>query len=160
MSVRPSVRRAVAPSVGPLRLFKNAFPAHLMASIGSCFTFPSPEYSDDDRCGRILHLIVENLVYPVTLKTLALIFKKYGHVDKILTFTKNNLFQVSLPCLKPSSALGEDHHILKSNFSSHPPFHRPSSSMNVREMQRKRATPCTDRMSTTDAAICRFSERS
>ena len=63
---------------------------------GIPFIFPSPEYSVDDRYGRILHLTVENLVYPVTLKTLALIFKKYGHVDKILTFTKNNLFQVSI----------------------------------------------------------------
>lgn len=55
---------------------------------GSC----SNEYSQNSHA-CILHLTVENLVYPVTLKTLALIFKKYGQVDKILTFTKNNLFQ-------------------------------------------------------------------
>jgi len=51
------------------------------------------DYSTGDQAGRILHVTVENLVYPVELKTLALIFNKYGHVDKILTFTKNNLFQ-------------------------------------------------------------------
>jgi len=51
------------------------------------------EYRGDDRPGRILHLTVENLVYPVTLNTLTLIFKKYGPLEKILTFTRNNLFQ-------------------------------------------------------------------
>jgi len=41
----------------------------------------------------VLHVTIENMVYPVTLETLAIIFKKYGPVDKILTFTKNNKFQ-------------------------------------------------------------------
>jgi hnRNP-L/PTB/hephaestus splicing factor len=42
----------------------------------------------------VLHVTIENMVYPVTLETLAIIFKKYGGVQKILTFTKNNKFQV------------------------------------------------------------------
>ena len=42
----------------------------------------------------VLHVTIENMVYPVTLETLAIIFKKYGPVQKILTFTKNNKFQV------------------------------------------------------------------
>jgi len=41
----------------------------------------------------VLHVTIENMVYPVTLETLAIIFKKYGPVQKILTFTKNNKFQ-------------------------------------------------------------------
>ena len=44
----------------------------------------------------VLHVTIENMVYPVTLETLAIIFKKYGPVQKILTFTKNNKFQVSV----------------------------------------------------------------
>jgi len=41
----------------------------------------------------VLHVTIENMVYPVTLETLSIIFKKYGPVQKILTFTKNNKFQ-------------------------------------------------------------------
>jgi len=51
------------------------------------------EYSSAVNTGRILHLTVENLIYPVTLKTLTLIFQKYGRLKKIFTFTENNLFQ-------------------------------------------------------------------
>ena len=42
----------------------------------------------------VLHVTIENMVYPVTLETLGIIFKKFGPVQKILTFTKNNKFQV------------------------------------------------------------------
>ena len=58
----------------------------------------------------VLHVTIENMVYPVTLETLSIIFKKYGPVQKILTFTKNNKFQVcsadnfGVRCLRQSLA--------------------------------------------------------
>ena len=41
----------------------------------------------------VLRIMIENMIYPITLDTLLLIFNKYGRVLKIVTFTKNNLFQ-------------------------------------------------------------------
>ena len=41
----------------------------------------------------VLRIMIENMIYPITLDTLLLIFNKYGQVLKIVTFTKNNLFQ-------------------------------------------------------------------
>jgi len=42
----------------------------------------------------ILLVVIENLVYPVTLDVIHQIFSKFGNVLKIITFTKNNTFQV------------------------------------------------------------------
>ena len=42
----------------------------------------------------VLHVIVENMVYPVTLDVIFQIFSRVGKVLKIVTFTKNNTFQV------------------------------------------------------------------
>lgn len=56
----------------------------------------------DDRGGNsktgnppspVLRVLVENMIYPITMETLLLIFKKYGPIQKIVTFTKNNTFQ-------------------------------------------------------------------
>ncbi|XP_065569565.1 polypyrimidine tract-binding protein 1-like isoform X5 [Artemia franciscana] len=41
----------------------------------------------------VLRVIVENMVYPVTLDVLYQIFSRVGQVLKIVTFTKNNTFQ-------------------------------------------------------------------
>ncbi|KAF4527861.1 hypothetical protein B566_EDAN017016, partial [Ephemera danica] len=41
----------------------------------------------------VLRVIVEHMVYPVTLDVLYQIFSRYGKVLKIVTFTKNNTFQ-------------------------------------------------------------------
>jgi len=41
----------------------------------------------------VLRVIVEHMVYPVTLDVLFQIFSKVGRVLKIVTFTKNNTFQ-------------------------------------------------------------------
>jgi len=41
----------------------------------------------------ILRVIVENLVYPVTIEVLQQIFGKFGKVLKMIIFTKNNTFQ-------------------------------------------------------------------
>uniref|UniRef100_A0AAY4ETG0 Polypyrimidine tract-binding protein 1 n=1 Tax=Denticeps clupeoides TaxID=299321 RepID=A0AAY4ETG0_9TELE len=44
----------------------------------------------------VLRVIVENLLYPVTLDVLHQIFSKFGTVLKVITFTKNNQFQALL----------------------------------------------------------------
>lgn len=44
----------------------------------------------------VLRVIVESLMYPVSLDILHQIFQRYGKVLKIVTFTKNNSFQVSI----------------------------------------------------------------
>ncbi|XP_052258286.1 polypyrimidine tract-binding protein 3-like isoform X14 [Dreissena polymorpha] len=41
----------------------------------------------------VLRVIVENLVYPVTIEVLNQIFSKFGKVLKMIIFTKNNTFQ-------------------------------------------------------------------
>ncbi len=42
----------------------------------------------------VLRVIVEHMVYPVTLDVIHQIFSRVGKVIKIVTFTKNNTFQV------------------------------------------------------------------
>lgn len=42
----------------------------------------------------VLRVIVESLLYPVSLDVLHQIFQRFGKVLKIVTFTKNNSFQV------------------------------------------------------------------
>ncbi|XP_035746711.1 polypyrimidine tract-binding protein 3 isoform X2 [Egretta garzetta] len=54
--------------------------------------------------GSVLRVIVENLFYSVTLEVLYQIFSKFGHVLKIITFTKNNQFQALLQYADPMSA--------------------------------------------------------
>ena len=44
----------------------------------------------------VLRVIVEHMVYPVTLDVIYQIFSRVGKVLKIVTFTKNNTFQVCL----------------------------------------------------------------
>lgn len=44
----------------------------------------------------VLRVIVESLLYPVSLDILHQIFQRFGKVLKIVTFTKNNSFQVRL----------------------------------------------------------------
>uniref|UniRef100_A0AAR5PQ16 RRM domain-containing protein n=1 Tax=Dendroctonus ponderosae TaxID=77166 RepID=A0AAR5PQ16_DENPD len=41
----------------------------------------------------VLRVIVEHMIYPISLDILYLIFHRYGRVLKIVTFTKNNSFQ-------------------------------------------------------------------
>uniref|UniRef100_A0A8D9F939 Polypyrimidine tract-binding protein 3 n=1 Tax=Cacopsylla melanoneura TaxID=428564 RepID=A0A8D9F939_9HEMI len=42
----------------------------------------------------VLRVIIEHMLYPITLDVLYQIFSRYGKVMKIVTFTKNNSFQV------------------------------------------------------------------
>merc|ERR1712183_574383 len=40
-----------------------------------------------------LRIVVENMVYPITIDVINKIFSKYGVVLKVITFNKNNEFQ-------------------------------------------------------------------
>uniref|UniRef100_A0A1B6KHE4 RRM domain-containing protein n=1 Tax=Graphocephala atropunctata TaxID=36148 RepID=A0A1B6KHE4_9HEMI len=42
----------------------------------------------------VLRVIIEHMMYPITLEVLYQIFSRFGKVLKIVTFTKNNSFQV------------------------------------------------------------------
>ncbi|XP_038142754.1 polypyrimidine tract-binding protein 1b isoform X3 [Cyprinodon tularosa] len=52
----------------------------------------------------VLRVVVENLLYPVTLDALCQIFSKFGTVLRIIIFTKNNQFQALLQYSDGSSA--------------------------------------------------------
>uniref|UniRef100_A0A3B5LID4 RRM domain-containing protein n=1 Tax=Xiphophorus couchianus TaxID=32473 RepID=A0A3B5LID4_9TELE len=52
----------------------------------------------------VLRVVVENLLYPVTLDALCQIFSKFGTVLRIIIFTKNNQFQALLQFSDGSSA--------------------------------------------------------
>ncbi|KFO93852.1 Polypyrimidine tract-binding protein 3, partial [Buceros rhinoceros silvestris] len=54
--------------------------------------------------GCVLRLIVENLLYPVSLDVLYQIFSKFGPVLKIIIFSKNNQFQALLQYADPTNA--------------------------------------------------------
>ena len=58
---------------------------------------PSPNHGGGLGSGganTVLRVIVEHMVYPVTLDVIYQIFSRVGKVLKIVTFTKNNTFQV------------------------------------------------------------------
>lgn len=50
----------------------------------------------------VLRVIVESLLYPVSLDILHQIFQRFGKVLKIVTFNKNNSFQVSSNTIQPA----------------------------------------------------------
>ncbi|XP_018518232.1 polypyrimidine tract-binding protein 1 isoform X2 [Lates calcarifer] len=52
----------------------------------------------------VLRVVVENLVYPVTLDALCQIFSKFGTVLRIIVFTKNSQFQALLQYADGASA--------------------------------------------------------
>jgi len=52
----------------------------------------------------VLRVIVDNLVYPVTLDILYQIFSRIGKVTKIVTFTKNSTFQALIQYENPLTA--------------------------------------------------------
>lgn len=52
----------------------------------------------------VLRATILNMMYPVTLDVLQQIFSKFGHVLKIITFTKNDKFQVLIQMKDSSSA--------------------------------------------------------
>uniref|UniRef100_A0A3B4F7R7 Polypyrimidine tract binding protein 1a n=1 Tax=Pundamilia nyererei TaxID=303518 RepID=A0A3B4F7R7_9CICH len=54
----------------------------------------------------VLRVVVENLIYPVTLDALCQIFSKFGTVLRIIIFTKNNQFQALLQYPDGASAQG------------------------------------------------------
>lgn len=63
----------------------------LKNSSGNSSFSDHPGGGDNDG-NNILRVIVDNMVYPITLEILHEIFSKYGHVLKIVTFNKNGQF--------------------------------------------------------------------
>uniref|UniRef100_A0A0B7ATI7 RRM domain-containing protein n=1 Tax=Arion vulgaris TaxID=1028688 RepID=A0A0B7ATI7_9EUPU len=52
----------------------------------------------------VLRVIVDNVLYPVTLEVLHQLFSRFGKILKVITFTKNNTFQALLQFSDPISA--------------------------------------------------------
>uniref|UniRef100_F1KVX6 Regulator of differentiation 1 n=1 Tax=Ascaris suum TaxID=6253 RepID=F1KVX6_ASCSU len=52
----------------------------------------------------VLRVIIENMLYPVTLDVLHQIFSRYGKVLRIITFNKNNTFQALVQLSEATSA--------------------------------------------------------
>uniref|UniRef100_A0A915IM33 RRM domain-containing protein n=1 Tax=Romanomermis culicivorax TaxID=13658 RepID=A0A915IM33_ROMCU len=52
----------------------------------------------------VLRVIIENMLYPVTLDILYQIFSRFGKVLRIITFTKNNTFQALIQFSDASSS--------------------------------------------------------
>ncbi|XP_062509318.1 polypyrimidine tract-binding protein 1-like isoform X2 [Corticium candelabrum] len=78
----PSVMGAI-PGVGLLQ--------NIMA--GAQEAVPSVDVTNDDGVmNSVLRVIVENMLYPITIDVLYLIFSKFGRVMKIVTFYKNGQF--------------------------------------------------------------------
>ncbi|XP_010211048.1 PREDICTED: polypyrimidine tract-binding protein 3 [Tinamus guttatus] len=65
---------------------------------------PATEFRPPPGQSSVLRIVVENLVYPVTLEALYQIFSKFGTILKIVTFTKNNKFQALLQYSDPMNA--------------------------------------------------------
>ncbi|GFS05295.1 polypyrimidine tract-binding protein [Elysia marginata] len=68
----------------------------------------------------ILRVIVDNVLYPVTLEVLHQLFSRYGKILKIITFNKNNTFQALIQFADHISAVtakdvSEDIYILKND---------------------------------------------
>lgn len=56
--------------------------------------FNSNHNSNNGGANTVLRVIVEQMLYPVTLDVIYQIFSRVGKVLKIVTFTKNSTFQV------------------------------------------------------------------
>ncbi|KAF8363647.1 ptb-1 [Pristionchus pacificus] len=52
----------------------------------------------------VLRVIIENMLYPVTLEILYNVFSRYGKVLRIITFNKNNTFQALVQLSEANSA--------------------------------------------------------
>lgn len=59
---------------------------------------------EEVRTKTTLRVIVENMVYPVTIEVLYQIFSKFGKVLKMIIFTKNNTFQALIQFADPIAA--------------------------------------------------------
>ncbi|XP_064607310.1 polypyrimidine tract-binding protein 2-like isoform X8 [Liolophura sinensis] len=58
----------------------------------------------EDQSKTILRVIVEQCVYPIQIEVLHWVFSKYGKVLKIITFTKNNMYQALIQFVDTMSA--------------------------------------------------------
>ncbi|KAK3732590.1 hypothetical protein QZH41_016071, partial [Actinostola sp. cb2023] len=58
-----------------------------------------------ETAGCILRIVVDNMLYTITLDVLHQVFSKYGSVLKIVTFVKNNQYQALIQFSQASEAL-------------------------------------------------------
>lgn len=58
----------------------------------------------DEMAKTILRVIIDNMLFQINIDILCQIFCKFGHIQKIITFTKNNSFQALLQFGDPVSA--------------------------------------------------------
>ncbi|KAF7631086.1 RRM domain-containing protein [Meloidogyne graminicola] len=70
----------------------------------------SQSYQDLSSCvqyqpNSILRIIIECMLYPVTLDVLYMIFSRYGKVLRIITFNKNNSFQALIQLSESNAAM-------------------------------------------------------
>ncbi|XP_033636985.1 polypyrimidine tract-binding protein 1-like isoform X2 [Asterias rubens] len=72
-----------------LQATQALLPQHQFSSISS-----SPKVADSPGGPQhVLRAVIEHMIYPVNVDTLHQIFSKYGTILKVVTFTKNNVFQ-------------------------------------------------------------------
>ena len=66
---------------------------HISVSVGSGGHDNSVASTTSSTPSQVIRVVVENMLYPITLDALYTIFSRVGKVQKIVTFTKNNVFQ-------------------------------------------------------------------
>ncbi|XP_071799249.1 polypyrimidine tract-binding protein 3-like isoform X6 [Asterias amurensis] len=72
-----------------LQATQALLPQHQFSSLSS-----SPKVADSPGGPQhVLRAVIEHMIYPVNVDTLHQIFSKYGTILKVVTFTKNNVFQ-------------------------------------------------------------------
>ncbi|XP_067677619.1 polypyrimidine tract-binding protein 1-like isoform X15 [Haliotis asinina] len=65
----------------------------------------SGAFLESNECNQtVLRVIVDNILYPITLDVLHSLFSRFGKVLKIITFTKNNTYQALIQFSDPISA--------------------------------------------------------
>ncbi|XP_046336435.1 polypyrimidine tract-binding protein 1-like isoform X7 [Haliotis rufescens] len=65
----------------------------------------SGAFLETNECNQtVLRVIVDNILYPITLDVLHSLFSRFGKVLKIITFTKNNTYQALIQFSDPISA--------------------------------------------------------
>jgi polypyrimidine tract-binding protein 1 len=60
--------------------------------------------STQQQPNAVLRVIIDNMIYPVTLDVLFTIFSRYGKVLRIITFNKNNTFQALVQLSEANAA--------------------------------------------------------
>ncbi|XP_078723910.1 polypyrimidine tract-binding protein 3-like isoform X2 [Lampetra fluviatilis] len=87
-----------------LKTDNSAYQAKAQAAMMVANGSDSEETNSAAPQSPILHIIVENLLYPITLEVLHHVFSKYGTVLKIIIFNKNSQYQALMQFADASNA--------------------------------------------------------